>query len=247
MTGMAPSPLSRFTVLTVASAAAAACWLAAAAPAVAQADGCPAFERPQVSVSLTNAPLRRDFTRTIQQLARIPGRAPGPAGSGSGHILGLAHAVFQQTYDIAVSYGQLGDGAYCGALASVSVTFGTQERVVYVARELPRGSCIHREVLDHEMQHVAVDDALMEEYLAIIRRRVAAVAAQTGTVRSRSRQQVMTTLRRPIDAEMRTILDEFTRERDRRQAGVDTVDEYERVSRSCGGELGKYVTGQGRM
>lgn len=247
MSGMDPLPPRRLLPSAAILLVAGACWLAAPAPAAAQTHDCPAFDAANVTVSFRNAPLRRAFDRSIQQLARMPGRAPGPAGAGNGHILGLAHAVFEQSYDIGVSYGPVGGGAFCGALTSLDVTFGTRERAVYVAKELPRNTCIHREVLDHEMHHVQVDEALMKEFLPTVKRRLATLAGRMGTVRARSQQQVMASLRKPIDAELKKILNDFTREREKRQARIDTLDEYDRVSRSCGGELAKYVKGKGKF
>ena len=233
--------------LAMAAALGAAVVLSAPRPAAAQSNGCPAFDRPSVQVDFQVVPLGRDDTRSTAQLAGLPGRAPGPAGASGGNILGLAHAKYGEQSQFGVLFQPQRDGSVCAALSTVKVTFGFIERVVYVARELPRGSCIHGEVLAHEMMHVATDEALLKEFAPAIRRRIETAAARLGSVRARSQQQAAQALRRPLDAALKELLQDFSRERDRRQAKVDTIAEYKRVSGSCGGELSKYIKGKTKL
>lgn len=220
---------------------------ASARPAAAQAAGCPKFERPVLQIDAQEAPLKRDFEKTVGQLQAIPGRTGGPAGAQHGQVLGLAHATFGERWQIAAHFSRQPGGVICAGLARLAVTFGFQERVVYIARELPAGTCIQREVLNHEMKHVATDEELLRQFMPGLRRRLEAVAARQGTVRARSESQAMGLLRQPIDAAVRDLMRDFSRERDKRQAKVDTLEEYRRVSKSCNGELAKYLKGKGRL
>lgn len=224
--------------------AAGALWLSTV-PAVAGV-ACPAFDPPRVKVTPQIAPLVRDNGRTIAELATIPGRAPGPAGRSNGHILGLAHARYGEESQFRAMFRPLPGGDVCGAPASLAVTFGFQERRLYVARELPRESCIHGEVLRHEMKHIAVDEALLKEFIPRIQQRLEAVVERIGAVRRRTQEQAMAAIRQPIDTALKQVMQEFTRERDRRQKQVDSPEEYARVSRSCGGELARYLAGVGK-
>lgn len=219
----------------------------AARPAAAQSAGCPRFDRPALQIDAQVVPLKRDFDRTLAQLQAMPGRSGGPAGAQSGQVLGLAHATFGERWQVGAHFAPQAGGVVCAALARLTVTFGFQERVVYIARELPPGTCIQREVLNHEMKHVSTDEDLLREFMPGFKRRLEAVAARQGTIRARSEGQAMTMLRQPIDAAVRELMQEFSRERDRRQAKVDTLEEYRRVSKSCNGELAKYIKGKGRL
>lgn len=214
--------------------------------AQAQSLACPRVDQPQVRVTRQQAALVYDFSRTTEQLTRFPGRAPGPAGQSGGRVLGLAHARYGERSQIRAVFQPQRDGSVCGAATVIDIAFGMEERRVYVASELPGGSCIHREVRQHEMKHVDVDDRLLTEFIPMVERRVQAAAARTGTVRGRSQQQAMTAIRQPIEAVLRQILTEFTRERERRQAQVDTAEEYRRVTTSCNGELYRYLPKQQR-
>ena len=221
----------------------------AASPAAAQLGAsCPRFGPVEVMVEFQVAKLQRDYNRPLAQLAAMPGRAPGPAGASGGHILGLAHAKYVEQSQFGALFQPMGDGTFCGGAKALAVAFGFQERIVYVARELPQGSCIHREVLNHEMKHIAVDEQLLREFGPTIKRRLEASLSQIKPVRARSKEQAMNAVRQPIDAVLRQMMQEFGRERDKRQAQVDTVAEYERVSRSCNGEINKYIPkGKGRF
>lgn len=221
--------------------------LAFAQPAAAQATGCPRFGTPALLIDTQVVPVKRDFGKTLPQLQAMPGRAPGPAGGGHGQVLGLAHATFGERWQVGTHFSQQPGGSVCAALSRLTVSFGFQERVVYVARELPPGTCIQREVLNHEMKHVAVDEALLREFMPGFKRRLETVIARQGTVRARNPDEAMLMLRQPIEAAFRQLMQEFSREREKRQAKVDTVEEYRRVSRSCDGELAKYVKGTGRL
>lgn len=220
---------------------------ALARPAAAQSAGCPRFDRPVLQVDTQVVPLKRDFDKTLPQLQAMPGRSAGPAGAQAGQVLGLAHATFGERWQVGAHYSPQPGGAVCAALSKLTVTFGFQERVVYVARELPPGSCIQREVLNHEMKHVATDEALLREFMPTFKRRLETVVARQGTVRVRGQDQALTALRQPIDAAVNDLMREFSSEREKRQAKVDTLEEYRRVSKSCNGELAKYVKGKGRL
>ncbi|WP_448188222.1 hypothetical protein [Azospirillum sp. sgz301742] len=216
-------------------------------PAAAQGAGCPRFDRPALQIDTQVMPLKRDFDKTLPQLQAMPGRSAGPVGAQNGQVLGLAHATFGERWQVGANYTPQPGGSVCAALSKLTVNFGFQERIVYVARELPQGSCIQREVLNHEMKHVATDEALLREFMPGFRRRLETVIGRLGTVRARSQEQAMATLRQPIDAAFRELMREFTAEREKRQAKVDTLEEYKRVSKSCDGELAKYVKGKGRL
>ncbi|WP_085557176.1 hypothetical protein [Azospirillum agricola] len=207
----------------------------------AQGLSCPVFPPASVSFDITLAPLQRNDGLAIAQLTRLPGRTSGPAGSARGHVLGLTQARYGEQSQVSALFQRLPDGSYCASANVLTVSFGFQQRVVHVARELPPGSCIHGEVLAHEMRHVAVDEALLREFAPVIRQRLDEAVARLAPVRSRSQQQAMASVRRPLEAAMRTAMQEFGRERDRRQAQVDTVEEYARIRQVCNGEVAKYL------
>ncbi|WP_162801081.1 hypothetical protein [Azospirillum brasilense] len=216
---------------------------AAAQTAVAQSGvaTCPDFAPGRVILDLQIAPLRTDYSQSIRQLAQKPGRRPVAGRTANSHTLGLAAIQYNQQWQAGVMTASLGQGRYCGAAQTLTVTFGYDERTVYVARELPQGSCIHGEVLAHEMRHVAVDEQLLREYVPVLKRRLEDVVGRSRPVQGRSERQVMAAIEQPIKAAMRQLMDEFGRERNARQARIDTPAEYERIGQSCDGEINRYL------
>ncbi|MBY6261490.1 hypothetical protein EI613_06040 [Azospirillum sp. 412522] len=215
--------------------------LLTATPAAAQSNGCGGFPPPKLALDTVLAPIQRDDGLTVAQLTRLPGRTPGPASTGDSHVLGLTQARYGEQSQVSALFKTMGDGTYCASASALTISFGFQQRIVHVAREIPADSCLYGEVLAHEMRHVAVDEALLNEMMPQIRSRLDQVIGELAPVRSRSQSQAMAAIRRPLESAMRRIMQEFGRERDRRQAQVDTVEEYERVSRVCNGEARNYL------
>jgi hypothetical protein len=227
----------RFPLIVVCLVAGA--WFAP--PAKAQTSACSPMTRATLSLDIALAPIQRDDGLSIAQLARQPGRMPGPVGSARGHVLGLTQARYGEQSQVSALFQPMGDGSFCAWPKTLTVSFGFQQRVVHVARELPPASCIFREVLAHEMKHIGVDEALLRDFTPLIRRRLDEAVERLGPVRARSENQAMQFFRRSLDSAMRETMREFGRERDRRQAQVDTTEEYERVTQSCGGEVRDYL------
>ncbi|WP_148219211.1 hypothetical protein [Azospirillum sp. B510] len=213
----------------------------AASPVAAQSNGCAGFPQAKLNLDGVLAPIQRDDGLTIAQLTRLPGRTPGPAGAANSHVLGLTQARYGEQSQVSAQVKAMGDGTYCAAASVLAISFGFQQRIVHVAREIPASSCLFGEVLAHEMRHVVVDEALLAEMMPQIRGRLEQVTAEMAPVRSRSQSQAMAAIRRPLESAMRRIMQDFGRERDRRQAQVDTAEEYERVSRVCNGEARNYL------
>lgn len=213
----------------------------AAMPAAAQSNGCGGFPPTKLTLDTVLAPIKRDDGLSIAQLTRLPGRTPGPVSTTDSHVLGLTQARYGEQSQVQALFKSMGDGTYCASASALTISFGFQQRVVHVAGEIPANSCLHGEVLAHEMRHVAVDEALLNEMMPQIRSRLEQVIDGMEPVRSRSQTQAMAAIRRPLESAMRRIMQEFGRERDRRQAKVDTVEEYERVSRVCNGEAREYL------
>lgn len=206
-----------------------------------QGNGCPQYGAATLKVEVLSAPLRRDYGRSVAQLANMPGRAPGPAGASDGHILGLALVKHGERSNLEALVQPMGDGSVCVAPKLLTVGFGYEERTIYIARELPQDSCIFGEVMGHEMKHITVDEQLLRDYGPTLRSRLETAVARMRPVRARSRDQAMRALLQPVNGLLRQMLREFGQERERRQASVDTLAEYQRVSRSCNGEIERYI------
>lgn len=217
---------------------------AASGPAAAAVDACPASGKVDLLVETLDTPVKHLYDRNTGQLTAMPGRGHGPQGTLKSAVLGLSSVRFGFISEIGAVFSLGPNATVCGRITLLKVAFGYQERTVLVARELPRGSCIHNEVLAHEMKHVAVDDAMLAEYVAVVRQRLEGLTARLGPVVSRSQNHAMTVMRGQVDRELESLNRDFSRERDRRQMLIDTLEEYRRVSDACDGEAVKYLKGR---
>ena len=221
-----------------------AIWASLANSPATAAEACPLVGRVDLLVEQVDRPVHHVYDRSAAQLTAMPGRGHGPEGTLKSVVLGLSTVRFGFISEIGAVFTLGPNATVCGRVSLLKASFGYQERTVLVARELPHGSCIHGEVLAHEMRHVAADDAMLNEFMPVIRQRLEALVGRIGPVVSRSQNHAMTVMRGQIDRELEALNREFTRERDRRQMQIDTLEEYRRVSTACEGEVGKYIKGR---
>lgn len=216
--------------------------LVMALPVAARArEPCPAFDPPTLTLTIENSPVREDHGRSLNQLAAMRAGAAGPTGTAGWHTLGLSSALYGERMKVRVMTQGMDDRTVCAALETLTVSFGYRERVVYIAREIPRDSCTFDEVRNHEFRHVAVDDRWLSDFEPMLRDRLDAALARLRTVRQGSRGQAITAFSQAIDTALRRAMQEFERERDRRQSEVDTIAEYQRIGRACDGEARRFV------
>lgn len=215
-----------------------------AGPVAAQPrSGCPAADRVDLAIETLDSDVKYVFNRSVYELSDMPGRSHVPPGLTHAPVLGLSTVRLGIDSEMAAIFSLGANATVCGRLSMLQVRVGYQERTVLVAKELPKGSCIHNEVLTHERKHVAVDDAMLKTFTSLVRPRIEALIARIGPVVARSQSHAMNVLRGQVDRELDALSREMNRERDRRQAEVDTLEEYQRVTDSCNREVRKYLKG----
>lgn len=216
---------------------------ASSASAQGRSVACPAFKPPSIELVIQQAPVSYEFGKPLAALERLQSSRRTIQGGKGSHVLGLAHVKLVSQVQFTVSIARLPDGSFCAAPATVRANFGVAESRVLVARELPRGSCIHGEVLAHEMRHVEVDRALLQEYTPKIRAAMDETVERIGSVRDRNDKAILAMIKSRIESGMKASFRQFEAARNQRQEQVDTPAEYDRVSRSCGGELSRVLRG----
>lgn len=218
-----------------------------AAPAAAQQRQCPAFPPTKVVVTPVYDRLKRDFRHSFYDLRAMAEAhaVKGPDGD-THNPVGLSVGELSMSVGIDKTSRTFTDtGWTCAAPAQITVEFGFRNNTVYVADELPRGTCIFDEVLNHEMKHVATDRGILDDYTPQVERYFRSSVESLGI----SQDASPATAFQSIDSYFSGITDDLTaaigRERDRRQALVDTSEEYDRVNRSCNGQLAQLLAKAG--
>jgi hypothetical protein len=75
----------------------------------------------------------------------------------------LAEHEFKMDYQIGGLEHHNGDG-FCVWVDSVDVSFSYSQMNVYVSSQYPEGSCPYRVILNHENQHVSIDQRVLAKY-----------------------------------------------------------------------------------
>jgi len=209
----------------------------------ARADSCPPAPRqPQISINLNVGDVRYDNTRNIVQMIDLYNQNSNTDAAGAGHVpLGLTHSSLRYSYNMDAILQPLRDGTYCAYANNVAVDITMPDQIVYVAIDLPRDSCIYREVLVHENRHVQLNNEIAYNWRQRMQYRVEAIVASIGTVRANSQQQATDIMQSQIKPQLNNLIQEMLDDRKQQQAQIDTPYEYDRVSRSCRGEVQKYI------
>ena len=114
---------------------------------------------------------------------------------------------------------------------------------IYVAREFPEGSCMHRAILEHEMKHVTIDREIVNKYAQLI-----GSALQEDVARYRIYGPVPLTQQAALESQLKARIysligmytTQMSEERRNLQQQIDNLGEYERVNHSCPNEKNRY-------
>jgi hypothetical protein len=212
----------------------------------AAAANCPEPSRaPQLVMSVKQSPVRHDNTQNMHDLIDLASNlsaASVAAAAGHRHVpLGLTEVKTRLNSKIESEVWQLPDGTFCAALRTLYVDMVFDNTTVYVATNLPRSSCIYREVLTHEYKHVEVDRQLLASWRAPLTQEVENLMRGIGMIRAHSQEEISRILKAKLEPGLNRSFQQLVDARDAAQAQIDTRQEYERVSTSCNGEVRKYV------
>ncbi len=198
----------------------------------AAADECDQLPLPSVTLRRlpetlsTNTRLNhREITHLATELAR-----PGT------RVLGLTRGTATVRMEVrSPSYVDRSGRWECSSPQLV-VTYGYDPMTVYIAKEFPERTCAYNEIYKHELRHVKTYQehlvAIEKDLTETLRRRFATGTPWRGPVGN-----TQAILQREIDDRWLPYIKREIGKVEVAQARVDTPDEYERVSRSCNGEI----------
>lgn len=191
-----------------------------------------------VNVQLTYAPIRTDFTKSVDQLKTFQIDTINPYGSNVNTIVGgLTQGLIkfeQQMQTGGVRYGSQS----CIWAENVNVVLRL-EPVVYVASNFPPGTCRHNSILAHEQKHIKVDQDMAAAYKPVFENTLVNAINQyrvVGPVNRDQERNKQEEFARYLKDTIAGIIKRFEADRNQRQQNVDTRAEYDRVAALCKGE-----------
>jgi len=215
-----------------------------------QANGCDDYQEPAINVQQLVAQPRYNDTLDLPAIRKLASEG-GQAISSSRHEtpVGLTASSLKldSRFEINVKH-TAHDVMVCAQISSFSLSFGFDDTTVYLARELPYGSCSYHTVLDHEMKHVQTDQYLVRYYATQFPQLLRDAVREVGVIRASSSEAADNQIRAIISKYMSGLGTSLSDVRRKYQAKIDTPEEYERLSKSCNYALSDLIkqSGQGR-
>lgn len=198
----------------------------------ARADSCGgAIAPPLISVRTQVKPPRQDLSRSISELSTDP-RVAVPHGlQDFKYAVGATAAEPEDHTKWGMRGVPMADGRKCWSVTNVNVVI-TVSTKVYIAKEVPRGSCLWNEVAKHETKHVRLDQKLFPQIAGLIRPKV--LRAVSSSIPARTDAQARATLSARISEAVLAAATSFLEMRNTEQLKIDTRTEYTRANRVCG-------------
>lgn len=204
----------------------------------ARAAACPAADPVTVNVELRFPEPRIRDDVGFAGIARLGRDAYRPAGAESMHTVGLTRTRLDNGVSFLQSY-VTANGRVCGRVQNVNATLTVSDLTVFIARELRADDCARETVYRHEMEHVAIDRRTLHHLRPQVKAYLADAADRLGPVQGRTVDAVQAQTRRYLQTAVDQITDEIDRHRADGHARLDTLEEYRRLSRACGGRIAK--------
>ena len=206
-------------------------------PVVAEIE-CHAKTAPKINVLPSKSRVRYDFTKSKAQLNNVDVDTVSPYGPNhrttvSGLMSGSIKVEHQVGF-LHETYDQLGTG--CIYLKSVKVKVHI-DPTIFIAKEHPKGSCMHSAVLVHERKHVREDQLIVNKYSNILGKALASVVDSRGPAfgpYDKSRMPfVQQNIQNSLNKVVKKYNNQMNNERRKRQQAIDNLEEYESIGARC--------------
>ena len=208
-----------------------------------QANGCDDYTEPNVSVKQLVISPQYNHTLDLANIRRLAIEGGNNVASGQHETpVGLTAASLKLDSRFQINIKSRGDDPLvCAQISDFELNFGFDDTIVYVASELPYGSCSYGVVLEHEMRHVQTDLFVVQSYLPILPNLLREAVRYVGTIRASSAEVAEEQIRSSISRYMGDLGKSLSQVRQKYQGQIDSKDEYLRISKSCDYALSKFV------
>lgn len=202
----------------------------------------PPHAPPTLRVDLRVDPPRLDHTRSRESLRSFQTALESPYAPGAKvHVNGLMRGSITLETKTGLAWqktpGRLAREGNKNCFWFDSVTLNMKlSPTIYIAREIPKNTCMYEEVLAHEYRHFAVDQEIAQNYQITFQNMLKRYLERipfVGPYPDSQKKQAQDALAAQLDAEIKKLHDKMKADRIRQQAKIDTLEEYERVAAAC--------------
>ena len=150
-------------------------------------------------------------------------------------VLGFTQGGINLSSNLEFKYSKQKDN-YCVWLSKIKVSYDISKLDVYIPSDFKNDTCQFREVEKHEFEHVAIYQSTHKEYLEKLKREL-----NKKNYKLKSNDAILVkdveTAKQIYQEELSEILNKFqkesTNELNKRQAAIDTKENYDRISSRC--------------
>jgi hypothetical protein len=190
---------------------------------------------------------RYDYSVDINSIRGLLGDTPHSIQENHDSLpLGVTHYEPTLEFRLPTKTVTWSNGMSCTQVESANVTIGYRNVTVYIAREVPNGSCGFAEIMAHEQKHIAVNRDVLWEYAGRIEMEMKSYLSVDNTFYEENPTYAVETLNRRLNEMLHRFGQQMIDDNSARQAQVDTLQEYQRLSETCNGQLAQIATQHGR-
>lgn len=197
---------------------------------------CGVPQSPRISVTPSTAPIRYEFALSGEELSQFQSGTVNPYAPGTDTATGGLRRDQPKT-NVQVKWGSLrypDRGVVCLWYDAIDITIELSP-VIYVANENDSPAC-RAAIVEHEQKHVAVDRTVTNRYAQAIGDAVKTavdVAGAMGPFNEAELDVMQERLVKHVHAVVEAQDLVLHQDMARNQAKIDTLEEYERVSKIC--------------
>jgi len=177
-----------------------------------------------------------DHTQGKRAIQRMFVRTNGEATRSHGHssmAVGLTRTQSEFSFKTSTQIYRRGDGMYCVYLRTVEAHLNQIDTVVYVSRDFPKDSCAYNVTYAHEKKHVGIYYFTQKDFAPRIEAALRRLVANANPRVVRSHEAARGVHSALINDGLAGILAELEAERARRNAVLDSEENYAREQAKC--------------
>ena len=154
--------------------------------------------------------------------------------SGPWHLpLGLTVAQLGTSYETQMTYRKAQGGGYCVSLTEATVTVGYDDMTIYLSRDYAEGSCEFDAILEHELEHVALNEAVLRSYQTKFENALKRVLRSKKVIFVHRKAEARSAYLLALKKQFEPVAAAMARERNQKNGKIDTRKNYEHIASQC--------------
>ena len=199
---------------------------------------CKLPEKVKINIIPETKEVELDYSQSLATLQQTKTDTVDPYGMHSNSITqGFMEGQISMKREVKLDFKPINRGReVCLWYKSIDINVDITPKIV-IAKEIKRNRCMHKAVLEHEHKHVHVDRDVVNETARRLGKNLYAALAKkgftVGPVPAKEAQKYADSMVKYVMDVTQKDYERLGKTRAKRQAAVDTLEEYERVKALC--------------